>query len=657
MTRDPDGLRTRARCTVQKRQNVRTIRVLRVLRTMTSTRALALLVGAGICIAAPTYVLAQSPSGAPVVEAPERAHAAAKALDHAPASLATPTVEPDATNSANTHANASSSASSPSSALAETVPAGTVSATPLPPSLLYGALYRDVELAHLFPDSKTFADMVPDRAPTRIVRLYHAQRSVRGFDLRAFVGTHFHLPARPPKPPANDANTTVSDHIRALWQVLRRNPDRDTSPWSSLLPLPNSYIVPGDRFDEVYYWDSYFILLGLEQDGQHGLALDTLNNFAAQIDRYGHIPNGNRSYYLSRSQPPFFAAMVALIADHDGDQAYVQYLPELEKEYEYWMRGADELKAGQAAHHVVRLSDGTVLNRYWDDRDAPRDESYREDVETARSMPRRSSSDVWRNLRAGAESGWDFSSRWFADGKSLQTIEVTSLVPIDLNTLLFNLERTLAIAHHARGDAKLAAHYQSLADARAAAIRRILWDDELHAFGDYDFVHHRLTHRLSAATVYPLYFGVATRDEASTIAGTLEQRLLRPGGLATSTAQTGQQWDEPNGWAPLQYLAIIGLRRYGRDELAHTIATRWIDNNLQFYRRTGKLVEKYDLGSAKPASGGEYALQEGFGWTNGVLESLLAMYPDAAGDTRRASPEPHEVLPDASPVQPASAPR
>ncbi len=516
--------------------------------------------------------------------------------------------------------------------------------TPLPPSLLYGPLYRDVELARVYPDSKTFADCVPTRAPREILRRYHVQRAVRGFELKHFVDTYFRLPPRPPTHAAVGDKMNVTAHIQALWGVLKREPDRDISPWSSLLALPNAYIVPGDRFDEIYYWDSYFILLGLEQDGQHELALDELNNFAHLIDRYGHIPNGNRSYYLSRSQPPFFAAMVQLIADHDGDQVYVQYLPELEKEYAYWMTGADSLKPGQAAHHVVRLPDGTVMNRYWDERSAPRDESYREDIDTAHSMPQRDSADLWRNLRAGAESGWDFSSRWFADGKTLATIEVTSLIPADLNTLMYNLERTLAVAHHAKGDAGPAARYQKLADARAAAIRSLLWDEKTHAFGDYDFVHHQLTHRLSAATVYPLYFGVATRDQAQTIAQTVEHDLLRPGGIATTSVQSGQQWDEPNGWAPLQFLAVIGLRRYGQDTLARTIATRWIASNLAFYNQTGKLVEKYDLESDKPATGGEYALQEGFGWTNGVLASLLALYPDA-GKLGAASTPPGSVVP------------
>ncbi|RKP51971.1 alpha,alpha-trehalase TreA [Pararobbsia silviterrae] len=598
-------------------------------------------------IAGVPHAHAQSPSGAPVIDAPQSTHRAADTLEHTPALVGAQ----DAASSASAEsAGSAAQNTAPPPAVAAPPRASSVAsvsgvATPEPPSDLYGALYRDVELAHLFPDSKTFADMIPDQPPARIVRLYHAQRAVRGFDLRRFVDAHFTLPPRPPAHASVVANASVSDHIRTLWQVLKRDPDRNTSPWSSLLALPNPYIVPGDRFDEIYYWDSYFIMLGLEQDDQHALARAELDNFAALIDRYGHIPNGNRSYYLSRSQPPFFAAMVALIADRDGDQAYVRYLPELEREYAYWMQGADTLKPGHATRHVVRLADGTVLNRYWDARDVPRDESYREDVLTARSMPQRASADLWRNLRAGGESGWDFSSRWFADGKTLATIEVTSLIPIDLNTLMFNLERTLAIAHHARGDAKLARQYQERADARADAIRRVLWDPDLHAFGDDDFVARSLTHRLSAATVYPLYFGVATRDEARDIAQTIERKLLQPGGIATTTVQSGQQWDMPNGWAPLEYLAVIGLRRYGYDDLAKTIAMRWIATNLDFYARTGKLVEKYDIESGKAASGGEYALQEGFGWTNGVLATLLALYPDAA---KIAQPAARTASPNAT---------
>jgi alpha,alpha-trehalase len=508
--------------------------------------------------------------------------------------------------------------------------------SPLPPSELYGDLYREVELAHLYPDSKTFADMVPKVSPQQVMQDY-ANRT-QPFDLKTFMASHFTLPSRDVKGYASDPQQSVTGHIDTLWTVLRRNPDAQASPWSSLLPLPYSYVVPGDRFDEIYYWDSYFIMLGLKQSGQRDLMKNELDNFATLIDRYGHIPNGNRSYYLSRSQPPFFAQMVQLAADTDGSAAYVRYLPELEKEYAYWMDGADKLAPGQTFRHAVRLPDGALLNRYWDDRAAPRDESYREDVVTAQQMPNRNPQDLWRNLRAGGETGWDFSSRWFADGKSLSSIEVTSIVPVDLNSLMYDLERTLAHAYRIKGDATNAEAMEQRAQQRADAIRTHLWDAQLNAFGDYQFVTHQLTHRLSAATVYPLYMGIATKAQAAAVASTVRGRLLRVGGLATTTVNSGQQWDEPNGWAPLQYLAVMGLRRYGQDALAKQIAVRWIQNNVAYYQHTGKLVEKYDVDAkagSSSAGGGEYPLQDGFGWTNGVLRTLMALYPDAAGTTTR----------------------
>lgn len=508
---------------------------------------------------------------------------------------------------------------------------------PVPPSEQYPDLYRDVQLAHLYPDSKTFADMVPLAPPAQIAAAYETARQQPGFNLGDFVKRNFTLPVRMSKSYVSDPNEDVVSHIDTLWNVLRREPDAAASPWSSLLPLPDAYIVPGDRFDEIYYWDSYFIMLGLEASGHHAWVVDELKNFATLINRYGHIPNGNRTYYLSRSQPPFFAQMVRLVAEKDGDAVYAQYLPELQREYAYWMDGSEGLPAGHANRHVVRLADGSLLNRYWDERAAPRDESYREDIATSQQTPQRNADDLWRNLRAGGETGWDFSSRWFADGKTLATVDVTSLAPIDLNCLIVDLERALAKAYRVRGDVTHAENMSQRATTRADTIRRVLWDPQLQAFGDYDFVHRTLTHRMTAATVYPLYTGVASRQQAKAVAATLQRELLRPGGLATTRVATGQQWDAPNGWAPLQYLAVIGLRRYSEPALAQTIATRWIRTNVSYYQHTGKLVEKYDVDAASPgvsAGGGEYPLQDGFGWTNGVLRTLLALYPQAAGTSR-----------------------
>jgi len=498
---------------------------------------------------------------------------------------------------------------------------------PEPPSLLYGDLYQAVEMAGLFSDQKTFADAVP-REPAAAIRADYAQaRKDADFSLREFVSRHFTLPQRKLPKVARQTNQDVRTYIREMWTVLRRHPD-EAEPGSSLLPLPHPYIVPGGRFSEIYYWDSYFTMQGLMQDGQYDLARDMLANIAALIDRHGHMPNGNRSYYLSRSQPPFFAAMVDLVAGHDGDGVYRQYLPQLQREYDYWMEGSEALAPGAAYRHVVRLSDGTLLNRYWDDSDTPRDESWRQDVATARQS-NRAAAGIYRELRAGAESGWDYSSRWLADGRRLATIRTTKIAPVDLNSLMQHLEQVLGKAYGLAGDKDKAGLYAAKAQARTAAIRRLMWNGDKGIYADYLWQDRRQNPDLSAATVYPLYFGIATREEAHAIAGRLRRDFLKPGGLATTQQITGQQWDRPNGWAPLQYLAVEGLKRYGEGDLAGEIARRWINTVLRAYAITGVLQEKYDIEAAKPqpAKGGEYALQIGFGWTNGVQARLMAEYP------------------------------
>jgi alpha,alpha-trehalase len=197
---------------------------------------------------------------------------------------------------------------------------------PSPPSIEFGELYGAVQMSGLFSDQKTFADAIPDKPPSQIVADYQKQKQLPGFDLKAFIALHFATPEEHFEVYERRPNRSVSDYISDMWQVLRREPD-ESEPYSSLLPLGRPYIVPGGRFREIYYWDSYFTMLGLEQDGQHALARDMLQNFASLIDRYGHVPNGNRSYYLSRSQPPFFSSMVELIAARDGDKLFVDYLP------------------------------------------------------------------------------------------------------------------------------------------------------------------------------------------------------------------------------------------------------------------------------------------------------------------------------------------
>jgi alpha,alpha-trehalase len=492
---------------------------------------------------------------------------------------------------------------------------------------LYGVLFRQVQLEKVFTDSKTFADATPRAAPEEILRRYE-QRDPAGFSLRAFVTEQFVLPDAAASEFKTAPREEVRAHIDRLWTVLTRAPDGSDG-MGSLLPLSTRYVVPGGRFREMYYWDSYFTMLGLQVSGRDDLVADMVENFAALIDRYGHIPNGSRSYYLSRSQPPFFAAMVELQASRDGT-ALVRRLPQLEREYAFWMDGAKDLAPGAAHRRVVRLADGSLLNRYWDDLATPRDESYLEDVQTAKGSTR-PESEVYRDLRAAAESGWDFSSRWLADGKTLSSIRTTNIVPVDLNSLMYKLELTIARACKAAQRSDCNQEMVAHAKARREVMVRLLWDGGADAFFDYDWRNKRRLEQVTAATAYPLFVGLASRQQAQRVARTIRELLLGPRGLETTTEVTGQQWDAPNGWAPLQWIAIEGLRRNGESSLAAKIAERWVAENARVYCETGKLVEKYDVRDAGAGAGGEYPVQDGFGWTNAVLIKLLAIYPKLGG--------------------------
>lgn len=496
------------------------------------------------------------------------------------------------------------------------------------PDALLGQLYIDVQTAKLFSDQKTFADAVPRRTPAAILSDYQTKKRRKSFKLRHFVDKNFIFPTDRVKyvPPNGQ---TLREHINTLWPVLTRNTST-VRPYDSLLPLPKDYVVPGGRFREVYYWDSYFTMLGLAECDKWDLVVDMTDNFSHEIDIYGRIPNGNRSYYLSRSQPPFFALMVDLLASREGDGIYQNYLPQLKKEYQYWMEGGDGLENGAASERVVRMKDGALLNRYWDDLDTPRTESYMDDIVTASEAKDRPAEEVYRDLRAGAASGWDFSSRWFDDPLALSSIRTTSILPVDLNALLYHLEVTLSKASLLGNNHDAASYYSQRAERRKQAINLHLWDEEGGYYADFDWRQDKLRDQLTAAMVFPLYNKVAPLDRATRTAQTIRDRLLKQGGLITTTNVSGQQWDAPNGWAPLQWVAVEGLRNYGLDELAEDIATRFLGNVQRLFNNQHKLVEKYVVeGSGLGGGGGgEYPLQDGFGWTNGVTLKLLDMYND-----------------------------
>jgi alpha,alpha-trehalase len=504
-----------------------------------------------------------------------------------------------------------------------------------------GPLFHDVQMARIFGDSKTFVDAKARSGPSEIAAAYLAARGAAGFDLRSFVQQHFEPPRPAGEGVRTDTTQSMEEHIRALWPALSRAADAP-DPHSTLIPLPGAYVVPGGRFREVYYWDSYFTMLGLIQDGRTDLVKNMLDGFAYLVRTVGHVPNGSRSYYLSRSQPPYLAAMVGLYATATDTSRALQYLDALETEHAFWMAGADAVAPGTAARRVVRLRDGSLLNRYWDDRPEPRPESYREDYELGQRVPEAQRETLFRNIRAAAESGWDFSSRWMRDPSDLRTLETTDLVPVDLNSLLYHAERTIAALRRKRGgtgDAAVAATYEAAAESRRRALLAASYDSASTFFYDVRWrTGERVTDRPTMAAAAALYFGLATPEQGRAVAARLGRDFLSAGGFVTTLVKSGQQWDSPNGWAPLQWLGTQAARAYGRADIADDARNRWLALNRRTYNVTGKMTEKYDvMDMSKRAGGGEYPAQDGFGWSNGVAQAMAAQ--------QRAQPAPAAARP------------
>lgn len=474
------------------------------------------------------------------------------------------------------------------------------------PDQLYPVLFEAIQLSQIFSDSKTFVDMIPNSTPEQIMVSYQECKNKSSFDLLSFVEDHFNYPNDENSTFVSDMTKTTSEHISYLWNHLSRQSDRVIA-GSSLLPLPHKYIVPGGRFREIYYWDSYFTMLGLRVDGRVDLIEAMVDNFSFLITEYGHIPNGNRSYYLSRSQPPFFSHMVELLAKEKGNYVYEKYLPTLIKEYNYWTKDKNR---------QVNINNYT-LTRYYDALDIPRQESYEEDQKLSKGNP-----EINRHIRSGAESGWDFSSRWQRDPMDLRTIETTDIIPVDLNCLIYHLELSIAKAYHHIGDIGNTGTYTQAANNRKKAIQEILLSAN-DIYTDYLLKDNCTSDRLSLAMLYPLFVGIATQEVADKTATIIQSKFLKDGGLITTLQNSGQQWDAPNGWPPLQWIAVQSLDLYNHQSLATDIATRWTSLIDKVYQQTGKLMEKYNVEDLSlDAGGGEYPVQDGFGWTNGVYLAM-----------------------------------
>lgn len=491
------------------------------------------------------------------------------------------------------------------------------------PEKIFAPLFEDVALSGLMHDGKLWADALPRFEPELILSKYEEQKRNNDFDLWAFVNTNFIILDNAVSDFKTNINHDASLHIHTLWPYLLRNPDQRIK-GSSLIALPFKYIVPGGRFNEIYYWDSYFTMLGLQISGQEDVIESMVHNFAWMISEIGFIPNGNRSYFLSRSQPPFFSLMLDLLADVKGDEVYLQFEAALKAEYNYWMLGSDVVNLYEnTKHHSVYVAPECVISRYWDQLASPRSEMFKDDIILAKTLIARSENSLYCDLRAACESGWDFSSRWCNDPYNLSTIETSQIIPVDLNCLLYHMESRLAHICKLKNDATNQSYFLKKSENRKASINTYCWNEVQGYYVDYHFGSGHQKTNLTAATLFPLYFGIASMQQAEKTLQAVSKELLASGGLLTTTIESGQQWDAPNGWAPLQWIAVIAAYRYHHVPLALEIAHRWIHVNDIVFQKTGKMMEKYNVSNPNLESGGgEYPVQDGFGWTNGVYLAL-----------------------------------
>jgi alpha,alpha-trehalase len=478
--------------------------------------------------------------------------------------------------------------------------------------------------------------------------------------------TVLYLPAEMPTP-AKLNELTRTCHVRVLPLPRKIVKLGDVRPEEMKIPgllyLPNPYVVPGGRFNEMYGWDSYFIVLGLEADHREELAKGMVDNFLFEIENYGAVLNANRTYYLTRSQPPFLTSMIRAVIE---DPASFPATPEGRKSQHDWLAHAYTLalKDYSTWERPEHKAGTTGLSRYWDFGSGPvpemaDDSTYYTDVirwlvahpheggdgflvkaaehpdaaEAARL--KQTSCDVEANVvcarawfggyrlsrafyesdRAMRESGFDTSDRFGPFSGA-----TAEYAPVCLNSLLYRYERDLEHLALLLGNDRDAAHWDRRSQQRAAAIQRYLWRPKDGVFADFDFVHAKSSGYAFIASLYPLWAGFATREEATAMEAKLNL-FDRAGGLSTSNTNTGLQWDEPFGWAPTNWIAVAGLEAYGFRADAARVAEHFDATVDAGFATDGTIREKYNVvkgNSDVQVSTGYTANVIGFGWTNAI---------------------------------------
>lgn len=526
------------------------------------------------------------------------------------------------------------------------------------PVYCQGELLKTVQLAAIYKDSKTFVDLY--QSYDENITLANFETMMRATDnnpskedVAKFVNDNFleanellnaTLPDWRQKPKIlgriKDARyqewaTSLND----IWKGLARRMTtdvRDNPRRHSLIYVKNTFIIPGGRFKEFYYWDSYWVIEGLLLSDMQQTTKGIIDNLLSIVKTYGFIPNGGRVYYLMRSQPPLLIPMVDKYYEVTKDWDFVdKNLATLEKEFNFWQR--------YKSVKVIKNGREYVLARYVTNSEGPRPESYREDYLLAENIRDKSKKrKFYNNVKAGAESGWDFSARWFIGQNGDPSLELADIatediLPVDLNAFLEKNARILARFYRKKDNLMKMKYYAGIAKKYREAIDAILWNEEDGIWYDYNIRHQKPRAIFYPTNLTPLYT-MSYNWALSPVYGHRAVRYLQnngitdyAGGTPASLDKSGQQWDFPNAWPPLQSIIVQGLRQTNYTpamNVAKNLATTWLRSNYLGFTDSKKMYEKYDATQpGRFGGGGEYDVQDGFGWTNGVVLEFLDTYP------------------------------
>lgn len=520
-----------------------------------------------------------------------------------------------------------------------------------------------VQRARLFNDSKLFVDMKlkysPEETENRFDDLLKKTKdSPKKEDMEKFLKDNFYPPGTEFEPwtpgdwkPQPNFIHNIYDqplrkwalNVNEIWKSLGRKVSTDVRDYASQysqIYVPKPFVIPGGRFTELYYWDSYWIVEGLLLSEMQSTAKGMIENFLYLVNKFGYVPNGTRKYYLGRSQPPFLIPMMDLYWKMTKDIKFLkESITTLEKEFKFWQenRSVSVTKDDR----VYKLFLYRVNTTY------PRPESFYEDEMLADGVTDHEKLRIYSGLKSAAESGWDFSSRWFlADGKrskKLIDVHTMSIAPVCLNSIMGLNAQLLSEFHEALGNPVQRDNYRMHADECNTTMSRVFWSDRDGIWLDYNIEKGELIPGFYPSNLMPLWTESYGKERAPEFV--IEQAIAYlerhnitayPGGIPTSLMDSGQQWDLPLGWAPLQYVVVMGLQKAAKynseaRDLALTFAKHWVLNVYESYLNTTphKMLEKYkvtEVGGTGNQGGGEYETQVGFGWTNAVAMKFLSMY-------------------------------